>query len=213
MAEHRPELYTEVKAFENSQERERLDNNAEVYSIVKTIQTLEKAYSKDYIRPEQYTPACQRLLSQFKVAFRLVQHEFKSLDKFIQFYKMEDCYAAIDRIKEDRPITIRDDGQSKQKTTMEITTCLMTLMDSLELQQWEVKELLPNLRLLTANFDRFSALPRTFEGGRKMKEWQKKLQEQLSENISDTLDEDTVTRFKYEIQACYDEFRDVLENL
>ena len=35
---------------------------------------------------------------------------------------MEDCYAAIDRIKEDRPITIRDDGQSKQKTTMEITT-------------------------------------------------------------------------------------------
>ena len=42
---------------------------------------------------------------------------------------------------------------------------------------------------------------------------QKKLQEQLSENISDTLDEDTVTRFKYEIQACYDEFRDVLENL
>ena len=53
MAEHRPELYTEVKAFENSQERERLDNNAEVYSIVKTIQTLEKAYSKDYIKPEQ----------------------------------------------------------------------------------------------------------------------------------------------------------------
>ena len=53
MAEHRPELYTEVKAFENSQERERFDNNAEVYSIVKTIQTLEKAYSKDYIRPEQ----------------------------------------------------------------------------------------------------------------------------------------------------------------
>ena len=31
----------------------------------------------------------------------------------------------------------------------------MTLMDSLELQQWEVKELLPNLRLLNANFDRF----------------------------------------------------------
>ena len=30
----------------------------------------------------------------------------------------------------------------------------MTLMDSLELQQWEVKELLPNLRLLNANFDR-----------------------------------------------------------
>ena len=52
MADHRPELYTEVKAFENSQERERVDNNAEVYSIVKTINTLEKAYSKDFIKPE-----------------------------------------------------------------------------------------------------------------------------------------------------------------
>ncbi len=53
MVDNRPELWNEVKLFDNARERERFDNNSEVYSIVKTIQTLEKAYSKDFIKPEQ----------------------------------------------------------------------------------------------------------------------------------------------------------------
>ena len=48
---------------------------------------------------------------------------------------------------------------------------LISIVDALELNQYEVKELLPHLRILNANFDRFNSLPRSFEGAKKMKEW------------------------------------------
>jgi len=58
MDDQRPELYTEVKLFNNAREREKFDNHSEVYSIVKTIQTLEKAYSKDFIKPDKLVFFC-----------------------------------------------------------------------------------------------------------------------------------------------------------
>ncbi|KAB0396433.1 hypothetical protein E2I00_012075, partial [Balaenoptera physalus] len=70
---------------------------AELFAVVKTMQALEKAYIKDCVSPNEYTAACSRLLVQYKAAFRQVQGSEL------------DCPLAMERIKEDRPITIKDD--------------------------------------------------------------------------------------------------------
>lgn len=49
----RPELYQEVKLYNNARERENYDNMAELYSIVKTLQALEKAYIKDSVTAKE----------------------------------------------------------------------------------------------------------------------------------------------------------------
>ena len=53
MSLSRPELYQEVKLYNNAREREMYDNLAEVYSIIKTLQALEKAFVKDFVNAKE----------------------------------------------------------------------------------------------------------------------------------------------------------------
>ncbi|ELK11753.1 Vacuolar protein sorting-associated protein 28 like protein [Pteropus alecto] len=48
---NKPELYEEVKLYKNAREREKYDNMAELFAVVKTMQALEKAYIKDCVTP------------------------------------------------------------------------------------------------------------------------------------------------------------------
>jgi ESCRT-I complex subunit VPS28 len=95
--------------YKNARELEKYDNMAELFAVVKTMQALEKAYIKDCVTPNEYTAACSRLLVQYKAAFRQVQgSEIGSIDEFCRKFRL-DCPLAMERIKEDRPITIKDD--------------------------------------------------------------------------------------------------------
>ena len=56
---------------------------------------------------KEYTANCKKLLVQYKAAFKQVQgDEFPTVEKFMKKYRL-DCPAALERIKEDRPITIK----------------------------------------------------------------------------------------------------------
>jgi len=80
----------EVKLFNNPKEREMYDNMADLYSIIKTMEHLEKAYVRDSITAKDYAPACNKLLAQFKGAQSLVKETVPDVDKFMQDYKL-DC--------------------------------------------------------------------------------------------------------------------------
>ena len=69
----RPELYEEVKLYKNAREREKYDNQADLYAVVNTLQHLEKAYIRDCVTPKEYTAACSKLLVQYRAAFKQVQ--------------------------------------------------------------------------------------------------------------------------------------------
>ncbi|ELR54895.1 Vacuolar protein sorting-associated protein 28-like protein [Bos mutus] len=86
---NKPELYEEVKLYKNAREREKYDNMAELFAVVKTMQALEKAYIKDCVTPNEYTAACSRLLVQYKAAFRQVQgSEISSIDEFCRKFRV-----------------------------------------------------------------------------------------------------------------------------
>ncbi|XP_068127158.1 vacuolar protein sorting-associated protein 28 homolog isoform X2 [Hyperolius riggenbachi] len=86
---NKPELYEEVKLYKNAREREKYDNMAELFAVVKTLQALEKAYIKDCVSPSEYTAACSRLLVQYKAAFKQVQGaEVGSIDDFCRKYRL-----------------------------------------------------------------------------------------------------------------------------
>lgn len=56
----------EVKLSETAAERDLNDSLAEIYSIIITLDGLEKAYIKDSIPETEYTEICSRLLKQYK---------------------------------------------------------------------------------------------------------------------------------------------------
>uniref|UniRef100_A0A8B9M7Y3 Vacuolar protein sorting-associated protein 28 homolog n=1 Tax=Accipiter nisus TaxID=211598 RepID=A0A8B9M7Y3_9AVES len=107
---------------------------AELFAVVKTLQALEKAYIKDCVSPNEYTAACSRLLVQFKAALKQVQgSEISSIDDFCRKFRL-DCPLAMERIKEDRPITIKDDKGNLNRCIADIVSLFITVMDKLRLE-------------------------------------------------------------------------------
>nr|XP_031546333.1 vacuolar protein sorting-associated protein 28 homolog isoform X2 [Vicugna pacos] len=139
--------------LETSRSYMRYDNMAELFAVVKTMQALEKAYIKDCVTPNEYTAACSRLLVQYKAAFRQVQgSEISSIDEFCRKFRL-DCPLAMERIREDRPITIKDDKGN-------LNRCIA-----------DVVSIQPDLRELMETMHRMSHLPPDFEGRQTVNQW------------------------------------------
>ena len=195
----RPDLYEEVKLYKTPKERERYDNQANLFAIVSTLEQLEKAYIKDCIKPNEYTTACSTLLTQYKTAFRLIESEFKTIDNFAKKYKM-DCPVALARIKEDRPITIKDDKGESSKLSFQTASLLITLMDKVRLGIKANDELQPDLRELNDVMNRLSILPANFEGKAKIQKWLTQLE---SMSASDEIDENQSRNLLLDLETAY----------
>ena len=74
----------EVKLAETRAERNLQDSLAEIFSIIVTIDELEKAFLKDAIPEVDYTEICERSLKQYKslVADETVSRAFVGLEEF-----------------------------------------------------------------------------------------------------------------------------------
>ncbi|XP_060526536.1 vacuolar protein sorting-associated protein 28 homolog [Cylas formicarius] len=205
----RPELYEEVKLHQNTREREKYDNLADLYAVINTLQQLEKAYIRDCVTPKEYTGACSNLLLQYKAAFRQVKgNEFPTVDAFVKKFRL-DCPAALERIKEDRPITIKDDKGNTSKCIADIVSLFITLMDKLRLEIRAMDDLHPELRDLVDTMNRLSILPSDFEGKQKAAEWLATLNDMQA---SDELSEAQVRQLLFDLESSYSAFNKVLHN-
>jgi ESCRT-I complex subunit VPS28 len=74
----------EVKLADTRAERDLQDSLAEIFSIIVTIDELEKAFLKDAIPEADYTEICERSLKQYKslVADETVAKAFVGLEEF-----------------------------------------------------------------------------------------------------------------------------------
>ena len=203
----RPELMEEVKLSRNPREREKYDNLAELFAVLSTLQCLEKAYIKDSVASKEYTANCKKLLVQYKAAFKQVQgDEFPTVETFMKKYRL-DCPAALERIKEDRPITIKDDKGNTSMLIAELVSNFITLLDQLELGTKTMDELYPYLKDLNDNLNSLSLLPSDFDGKVKISKWLTNLSEkEASHEITDN----EVIQMKFDLKSSYDAFNKVL---
>lgn len=196
----------EVKLYRLPSERERYDNMADCYSLINTIQCLEKAYIKDAVTSKEYTAACSKLLTQYKAAFKQIDKEFGTPEQFLKKYRFE-CPAALDRIKEDRPITIKDDKGNTHACIAEIVSSFITILDRIKLNMKSMDELLPDLRELHETMGRLTILPTSYEGSTRVKNWIDKLSKM---NASDELDDAEVRQMSFDMETSLNEFNKVL---
>jgi len=77
-------LDEEAKLSMTNAERDLNDSLAEIYSIIITLDGLEKAFLKDSINEGDYTETCSRLLKQYKsnLADETIAKAFGDLDQF-----------------------------------------------------------------------------------------------------------------------------------
>ncbi|KAF4556096.1 VPS28-like protein [Elsinoe fawcettii] len=97
----------EVKLATNAAERDLYESLAEIYSIIVTLEALEKAYLKDSVTENEYTETCSRLLKQYKsnLSDDNVSRAFRDLDSFKDEWDL-DAPRATERLKIGLPATI-----------------------------------------------------------------------------------------------------------
>ncbi|XP_041484337.1 vacuolar protein sorting-associated protein 28 homolog [Lytechinus variegatus] len=199
---HRPELYEEVKLYRNVREREKYDNMAELFAVINTLEWLEKAYIRDAVPAKEYTGSCSKLLMQYKAAFRHVKGEFTSVEDFMKKYRMN-CPAAMERIKEDRPITIKKDDGNTSECIAQIVSLFITVMDKLRLDMKAVDEVEPEVKELSETMGRMGSLPAEYDGKEKISKWLKTMG---SMRAADELSEEQIRQLLYDLDSAYNSF-------
>lgn len=209
MADQRSELFEEIRLYRTAREREHYDNMADLYSVINTLNCLEKAYIKDSITAKEYTAACSKLLVQYNVAFSQVKSdEFPTIESFMSKFCF-DCTAAMERIREGRPITIKDDKGNTSKCIADIVSLFITITDRLRLDIKSMDELQPDLRDLYETMNRLTLVPQEFEGKIKIKDW---LDTMSAMRASDELNEAQVRQLIFDMESSYNSFNKLLHN-
>lgn len=89
----------EIKLFENSNERNRLEELSDLYAIIKATELLEAAFSRDCITSDEYSDACSRIISQFKTteSALISRKAIESTESFMKEFHI-DCARAYQRL-------------------------------------------------------------------------------------------------------------------
>ncbi|RUS17532.1 VPS28 protein-domain-containing protein [Endogone sp. FLAS-F59071] len=208
--ERRPSisLDEEVKLYTNNKDREKYDNMADLFGIIILMEHLEKAYIRDSITHDEYTPACTNLIAKYKTALNLVSDSVPDLEKFMRDYKLA-CPAAANRLKIGVPATYEhavgenyDSGKSA-KYVAETVQHFITLMDALKLNLLAVDQLHPILVDLIQSLNNVTSLPSEFDGRAKVRTWLIRLNQMKA---SDEITEEQARQMLFEMEQAHTEF-------
>ncbi|EFO95797.1 hypothetical protein GCK72_003600 [Caenorhabditis remanei] len=198
-------LMREVRLFENHSEREQMENLSELFAVLNALEHLEKMFSRDHVTADEYKTECFKLIDQYKVTMRLV-HGATSIEEFAKKYRLH-CPAAIERIREGRPITVKDDQGNVLKHIASIVEQFITFLDSLRLNTRAVDDLYPVLDDLYNAINSTSRVPIDASVTTKVKKWHDRLSSMLA---TDEISDDDARQMIFDIESAYQAFNKAL---
>ncbi|KAH7155689.1 vacuolar protein sorting-associated [Dactylonectria estremocensis] len=211
-------LDEEVKLTETRAERDLQDSLGELFSIIITLDELEKAFLKDSIPEAEYTEICERSLRQYKalLADETIAKEFEGLEEFKAKWDL-DAPRATERLRVGLPSTTITAASSAPLPApsaanntsgvliLEATQEFITFLDAVKLGLLSKDQLHPLLSDVIQSVNRVT--DKDFEDRGKIVQWlitlnQMKATEELSEQQARELELD--------IQQAYQGFRRTL---
>ncbi len=209
----------QIDLYDSSQEQRLYDNFADLYAIIMTTESLERAYARNAITREEYVAECNKLISQFRVAEKIALEKKpsstasldKSTETFMQIYQMDCPLAAHRLLVAGVPETMaRVETNDKTGITIAMTSeAFIHVLDAIEMSQSSVDELQPLLCVVMDNLSKLPETPNDFEPNRIVQQWLQKLN--LMRAIDD-LDETDMRQLQMDINAAYADFKTFLSD-
>lgn len=198
----------EVKLWTNTKEREKYENLADLFAILKCTEKLERAYVRDGINAKDYEAQCEKLIAQFRMLWGSMKETVPSIQSFMQQYHMQ-CPMALTRLQVGLPATIEHRARPGEgagggaRAVAETVQHFITAMDSLKLNLVAVDQICPILSDLMGSMSKIESLPPDFAPKGKVKAWYSKL---YSQAASYELQEDEVRQLLFDLESSYNEF-------
>jgi len=208
-------LDEEVKLYTTSAERDLYESLAEIYSIIVTLDAIERAYIKDSITETDYTETCGRLLKQYKsnLADDTVSSAFKDLESFKREWEI-DCPRATERIRIGIPSTIehpshtatpQGGGGAAATLVVAASELFITLLDAIQLGMVSKDQLHPLLVETIQAVNKVTSVE--FENKDKIVRWLITLNQMRA---AEELDENQARDFQYDMDSAYNGFKATL---
>eukprot|EP01120_Amphizonella_sp_Union-15-10_P015904 TRINITY_DN8263_c0_g1_i1.p1 TRINITY_DN8263_c0_g1~~TRINITY_DN8263_c0_g1_i1.p1 ORF type:complete len:463 (+),score=73.89 TRINITY_DN8263_c0_g1_i1:41-1390(+) len=192
-----------IKLAQSPQEIQSFDDLSDIYSIIRTVEIIEKAYTKSAISQEDYEQTLVKLVSQYKRAQLACQSHFSSFSDFAREYKLE-CPLAHERLE----VLGLPEDKNKDKLIAETVQCFMTAMDNLEMKLNTTDDVYLWLDELLTYMNKFKFLPNDFEAKTKIRSWIKEIDAMPP---GENLVEDKQKLLKHDLQRCYSAFHKALD--
>ena len=103
------------------EEESQIEQPANIYSIIRTLEFIEWAYNFSHIDKETYVDQTNTILEQYKVSVEAYKDKFNGIDDFCQKYGLTDCKYAINRVKQGNVIISNDFEKNKYNIIMNLT--------------------------------------------------------------------------------------------
>jgi ESCRT-I complex subunit VPS28 len=214
-------LDQEVKLADSATERELYESLAEIYSIIITLDALEKAYLRDSIHESEYTETCDRLLRQYKsnLADETVADAFGDLERFKAEWHLE-VPKATERLRIGIPATVETAPASQQRPNSQQPTnnaaathivsaseSFITLLDAIKLNMLSKETLHPILVDTIQAVNKVT--DRDFENKAKIIQWLITLNQM---RVAEELSSEQARELQFDMQLAYDGFKGVLQS-
>ncbi|CCF58254.1 hypothetical protein KAFR_0E01000 [Kazachstania africana CBS 2517] len=217
-------LYQEVPLFDplgtTNQEKETVEMLSEIYSIIITLDQVEKSFLKDSITADQYTNVVNKLLAQYKtyLSNESVQDEFVDPDSFKKKYNIV-ASNAITRLERGIPVTVEHATQPSStnnnttsanfnaKDVAEATGNFITVMDALKLNYKAKDQLHPLMADLLLSINKVD-VKKDFEYRDKLVSWIININKL---GINDELNDDEIRELLFDLDMAYKNFYTLLE--
>lgn len=82
------------------EEESQIEQPANIYSIVRTLDFIEWAFNSGHIDKESYMEHSNTILDQYKTSVDAYQDKFSGIDSFAQKYGLSDFKLGINRLKQ-----------------------------------------------------------------------------------------------------------------
>ncbi|KAH8906116.1 ESCRT-1 complex, Vps28 subunit [Coniochaeta sp. PMI_546] len=210
-------LDEEVKIAETRAERDLQDSLAEIFSIIVTLDELEKAFLKDAIPEADYTEICERSLKQYRsiLADETVAKAFVGLEEFKAEWDLE-VPRATERIRVGMPSTAvtasagsapapSATGNTSGALILEATQDFITFLDALRLGLLAKDQLHPLLTDVIQSVNKVT--DRDFENRGKIVQWLITLNQMKA---TEELREDQARELELDINSAYQGFKATL---
>ncbi|KAF6823934.1 VPS28 protein [Colletotrichum musicola] len=207
----------EVKLADTRAERDLQDSLAEIFSIIVTLDELEKAFLKDAIPEADYTEICERSLKQYKsiLADETVAKAFRGLEEFKAEWDLE-VPRATERLRVGMPSTTVNASSSAAPALaaasntsgaliLEATQEFITFLDAVKLGLLSKDQLHPLLSDVIQSVNKVT--DRDFDSRGKIVQWLITLNQMKA---TDELSEQQARELEMDIQQAYQGFKSTL---
>jgi ESCRT-I complex subunit VPS28 len=202
----------EMKLATDQASRAKYDMLADLYSILVATEALETAFNRSAITDDEYTPACKKLITQFRnVQSALARSSHTAnVSEFVSHYGLSVPLALQRLTVEMVPATVGAEEKNDALLVSRTVAAYISVTDTLEMNDegCPVDDLLPFLRELKSYVAQHARLPASHAAAVKVNEWVTVVGNMAAhEDVS----EEQVRQMKMDMGAAHASFNDWLE--